>query len=48
MLALQRLFMAHRAGAHTIEITASHLSMMSHVGAIASLINRAASADSQT
>lgn len=40
----EQLFMAHRAGAHIVEISASHLSMISHPGAVESLINQAANA----
>ena len=37
----EQLFMAHRAGAHITEISASHLSMISHPEAVESLINQA-------
>ena len=37
----EQLFMAHRAGAHIVEISASHLSMISHPEAVESLINQA-------
>jgi pimeloyl-ACP methyl ester carboxylesterase len=38
----EQLFMAHRAGAHIVKISASHLSMISHPGAVKSLIDQAA------
>jgi pimeloyl-ACP methyl ester carboxylesterase len=37
-------FMAHRAGSTTVEIDSSHVSMISHPGAVADLIEAAASA----
>jgi len=35
-------FMAERAGARTVEITASHVSLISHAGAVTALIVAAA------
>jgi pimeloyl-ACP methyl ester carboxylesterase len=40
----EQLFMAQRAGAHIVEIAASHLSMISHPRAVERLINQAANA----
>jgi pimeloyl-ACP methyl ester carboxylesterase len=37
-------FMAHRAGSTTVEIDSSHVSMISHPGAVADLIEAAANA----
>ena len=37
-------FMAHRAGSTTVEIDSSHVSMISHPGAVADLIETAANA----
>jgi pimeloyl-ACP methyl ester carboxylesterase len=42
----EQLFMAHRAHSQIKEVSASHLSMISHPGAVADLINEAASASS--